>query len=98
MAPSAAARQRRDPAAMRVGERASPGIGATCCPRLRGNRLRAAAAPLAAAVGPLHGFEQRARVRMRTALEQILWPALLDDAAEVNPRDLVAQIFHHREV
>src|SRR5260221_11605902 len=98
MARSDAARQRRGRAAMRIGERASPSIGATCCPRLRGNRLRAAAAPLAARTGPRHGFEQRARVRMRTALEQILRPALLDDAAEVNHRDLVAQIFHHREV
>src|SRR3982074_141458 len=99
MAGAHAARHRRDRAAMRVGERASPDIGAACrSHRLRRDCLRAPASPLAPQTDAWHGFEQRARVGMRTAAEKIPRSPLLDDAPEVNYCDLVAQIFHHREV
>src|ERR1700726_2889826 len=99
MARANAARQWGDRAAMAVGEGTSPGIRADRrSRRLRRDDLLAASAAVAARTGARHGFEQRARVGVRAAIEKILRPPLLDDAPQVNHRDLVAQIFHHREV
>ena len=99
MAGTDAARRRGDRAAMRIGEGTSPGVGAARrSRRLRRDDLRAASSAVAARTGARHGFEQRARVGVRAAIEKILRSPLLDDAPQVNHRDLVAQILHHREV
>ena len=64
-------------------------------PRSRARRRRSAAARR---TDVRHGGHQRPRVRMRRGLEQHLGRALLDDAAGVQHRDLVAQVVDHREV
>ena len=81
-------------AAMLLGQRTARRVGtAGCTCRLRSDHRRAAAT--AYAVGPhaRHGLEQRARVGMGAVREQMLGASLLDDAAEIHHRDLVAEIF-----
>src|SRR5881392_826260 len=84
---------------MLVGERPTRDIGTSSrgC-RLRGNRLGSPPAPAAAGARSWDRLQQRPRIGMGATLEQILRPALLDDAAEIHHRDLVAEIVDDREI